>query len=230
METFESAKRGPSIGILQWVGPNREVRALPYPSESQIQLACDLDGWTLERLEAQRDGQDLALWLELWPRLEHPGGYLSASMSGFRVDVPRGDWLRFLEAVGYGRFELLELRVPEGSEEPAHRAIDGIREAQRRLWAGDHESALTECRKAIEALESLAPERRLDGFLAQAKDTKRGDLYAGVASKLKQLASISVHDYGRGAVFSRAEVGFLIRTTASLTAIVLEAARQGAGP
>lgn len=72
-------EKGPSIGTVQWIGMRREVRALPYPSESQLQLACDLDPWTLERLEKHRDGQDLTLWIELWPRLEHPGGYLSAS-------------------------------------------------------------------------------------------------------------------------------------------------------
>jgi hypothetical protein len=118
-------EKGPSIGIVQWIGMRRAVRALPYTSESQLQLACDLDPWTLERLEHQRDGKDLALWIELWPRLEHPGGYLSASIRGFRLSVPRSDWLRFLEGVGYGTYELLELRIAAGSEDLAHRSIEG---------------------------------------------------------------------------------------------------------
>lgn len=222
------SEKGPSIGIVQWIGMRREVRALPYPSESQLQLACDLDPWTLERLEKQRDGKDLALWIELWPRLEHPGGYLSASIRGFRLSVPRVDWLRFLEGVGYGTYELLELRIPDGSAALAHRAIDGIREAQRRHWAGDHAGALTECRKAIEALGELAPDRDLGKLLGGAHDARRGKHYSGIASKLKELASIAVHDYGREATFSRTEIGFLIRTTASLAALVLEAAPEGA--
>lgn len=225
------SEKGPSIAIVQWVGVHREVRALPYPSESQIQLACDLDPWTLERLETQRDGQDLAFWIELWPRLEHPGaGYLSASIRGFRLAVPRADWLRFLEAVGYGTYELLELRIPAGTPELAHRAIGGVQTAQRRLWAGDHEAALTECRKAIEALETLAPGGKLEALLAGPHHPDRATAYASIASKLKALASVAVHDYGREAVFSRAEIGFLIRTTASLASIVLEAAPEGAKP
>jgi hypothetical protein len=216
------SEKGPSIGILQWLGPNREVRALPYPSESQIQLACDLDPWTLERLEALRGGEDFALWVELWPRLEHPHGFLSASIRGFHLAVRRTDWLRFLGDIGYGTYELIELRIPDGNADLAHRAIDGIRDAQRRLWAGDHVGALTECRKAIEALQALAPDRDLSAFLERAHDPRRGKLYSAVASKLKDLSSIAVHDYGRQATFSRAEIGFAIRTTASLASIVLE--------
>jgi hypothetical protein len=87
------SEKGPSIGIVQWIGMRREVRALPYPSEAQLQLACDLDPWTLERLEQQRDGNDLVLWVDLWPRLEHREGYLSASIRGFRLSVSRSDWL-----------------------------------------------------------------------------------------------------------------------------------------
>lgn len=219
-------EKGPSIGIVQWIGMRREIRALPYPSESQLQLACDLDPWTLERLEKQRDGKDLALWIELWPRLEHPGGYLSASIRGFRLSVPRSDWLRFLEGVGYGTHELIELRIPDGSGDLTHRAIEGIRQAQRRLWAGDHGSALTECRKAIEALAALDPGRDLGALLGRAHDARRGKLYSGISSKLKELANIAVHDYGRAATFSRTELGFLIRTTASLAALVLEAASE----
>jgi hypothetical protein len=222
-------EKGPSIGIVQWIGARREVRALPYPSESQLQLACDLDPWTLERLEHQRDGNDLALWIELWPRLEHPGGYLSASIRGFRLSVPRSDWLRFLEGVGYGTYELIELRIPDGSGDLAHRAVEGTREAQRRLWAGDHAAALTECRKAIEALAALDPDRDLGALLSRAHDARRGKLYSVISSRLRDLASIAVHDYGRDATFSRTEIGFLIRTTASLAALVLEATAKAPG-
>lgn len=217
-------EKGPSIGILQWVGPPREVRALPYPSESQIQLACDVDPWTLERLETLRGGQDLALWVDLWPRLEHREGYLSASIRGFRIAVPRADWLCFLEEVGYGRYELLELRIPDGSTELAHRAIDGIREAERRLWAGDHAAALTECRKALEALEVGG---KVDELLTGPLHPERARTYAAIASKVKGIASLAVHDYGREATFSRAEIGFLIRTIASLANIVLDAIHEG---
>jgi hypothetical protein len=219
------SEKGPSIGILQWVGPHREVRALPYPSESQIQLACDVDPWTLERLEMLRGGQDLALWVDLWPRLEHREGYLSASIRGFRLAAPRVDWLRFLEEVGYGRYEFLELRIPEASTEIAHRAIGGIREAQRRLWAGDHAAALAECRKAIEALEDLSPGRRLEALLAKSLHPERARAYASIASRVKEIASVAVHDYGRDATFSRAEIGSLIRMVASLASIALDAAR-----
>jgi len=222
------SEKGPSIGIVQWIGAHREVRALPYPSESQLQLACDLDAWSLERLEAHRDGKDLGLWIELWPRLEHPGGYLSASIRGFRLAVPRADWLRLLEGVGYGTYELLELRIPDGNSDLAHRAIEGLRDAQRRLWAGDHGGALTECRKAVEALESLAPGGKLNELLAGPIHPERAKAYAGIASRLKAIASTAVHDYGREATFSRTEIGFLIRTTASLASLVLEAAPEGA--
>ena len=202
--------KGPSIGIVHWIGAHHEIRSQPYPSESQLQLACDLDPGTLERLETARGGNDLALWIELWPRIEHPGGYLSASIRGFSLAVPRVEWLQFLEGVGYGTYELMELRIPKENAQLTHRSIDGIREAQHRLWLGDHGGALTEARKGIEALESLAPDKKLEALFSGYHPT-RAKAYAGIASNLKQIASAAVHDYGRGEVFSRDEVSFVIK-------------------
>ena len=50
---------------------NFRFRSQSYPSESQLQLACDLDLGTLKRLETARGGKDLTLWIQLWPRIEH---------------------------------------------------------------------------------------------------------------------------------------------------------------
>ena len=222
------SENGPSIGSVHWIGAHCEIRSQPYPSESQLQLACDLDPGTLERLETARGGNDLALWIELWPRIEHPGGYLSASIRGFRLAVARVEWLRFLEGVGYGTYELMELRIPKENAELTHRSIDGIREAQHRLWLGDHGGALAEARKVIEALESLAPEKKLEPLLSGYHAT-RAKAYAGIASRLKEIASAAVHDYGRGEVFSREEVSFVIGTVASLTSVVLDVAHGTPG-
>lgn len=223
-------EKGPAIGTLEWVGAHHEVRAQPYPSESQIQLACDLDLWTLERLERQRAGGDVPLWIELWPRLEHAGGYLPGSIRGFPVRLPRGEWLRFLEDVGYGTYELLEIRIPAERDEVAHRAIDGIRAAQRSFWSGDHERALTECRKTVEALESLAPSGTLESLLSVPFHSKRAKSYAGIASRLKEITSAAVHDYGRDAAFARSEVRFLLRATAALVSLVLDIAPDATTP
>ena len=222
------SENGPSIGSVHWIGAHCEIRSQPYPSESQLQLACDLDPGTLERLETARGGNDLALWIELWPRIEHPGGYLSASIRGFRLAVARVEWLRFLEGVGYGTYELMELRIPKENAQLTHRLIDGIREAQHRLWLGDHGGALAEARKGIEALESLAPDKKLEALFSGYHAT-RAKAYAGIASRLKKIASAAVHDYGRGEVFSRDEVSFVIRTVASLTSVVLDVAHGTPG-
>ena len=187
-----------------------------------------LDPGTLERLETARGGNDLALWIKLWPRIEHPGGYLSASIRGFSLAVPRVEWLQFLEGVGYGTYELMELRIPQENAQLTHRSIDGIREAQHRLWLGDHGGALTEARKGIEALESLAPDKKLEALFSGYHPT-RAKAYAGIASNLKQIASAAVHDYGRGEVFSRDEVSFVIRTVASLAGVVLDVAHEAEG-
>ena len=65
-------------------------------------------------------------------------------------------------------------------------------------------------------------------LLAGPIHSERAKAYGGIASRLKAIASIAVHDYGREATFSRAEIGFLIRTTASLASLVLEAVPEGA--
>ena len=82
----------------------------------------------------------------------------------------------------------------------------------------------------MEALESLAPRGKLEALLAGPLHPERAKAYAGIASKLKGIASLAVHDYGREAAFSRAEIGFLIRTAASLANLVLEATPEGNEP
>ena len=48
------SEEGLSIGSVHWMGSHHSVRSHPHPSESQLQLACDLDMGTLERLEMAR--------------------------------------------------------------------------------------------------------------------------------------------------------------------------------
>lgn len=47
---------------------------------------------------------------------------------------------------------------------------------------------------------------------------------------MQSIASLAVHDYGREATFSRTEIGFLIRSTASLAALVLDSASKPPEP
>ena len=142
--------------------------------------------------------------------------------------MARVEWLQFLEGVGYGTYELMELRIPKENAELTHRSIDGIREAQHRLWLGDHGGALAEARKVIEALESLAPDKKLEALSRGTTLPARRPTPGLRRTSSKSLAQPSTTT--AAAKFSRATKSpFVIRTVASLAGVVLDVAHEAEG-
>lgn len=228
-----SLRGGPIIGQLCWVGARADVRANDFHSESQLELACELDPWTLERLENLRGGDELVFSLELVPRLEHDAGFIPARIEPVHVSVPKEEWLRFLEAVGYGSYELIELRVPLDAGDEVRDAAEALRDAQAALHAGAPEEALSRVRFILEALEDVARRHAPDGaqepakprawlreFLEARTDEKRAGYFAGIHSRLKSLSALRHHHHGQGVRFSVAEARLSVRTAASLLEVV----------
>lgn len=211
-------ERGPAIGFLHWLGPRSDVRALPYPSESQLELACELDLHTLERLEAERDGGELRLSLLLQPRLEHVGGFLRATVDPITLAVPRDEWIRCLEGVGYGRYDIFELRLPLLYGDEVRRAADALRGAQQALTAGAYAESLSKVRFVLEALERVGGKGLAK--LLPMTDPKRAEHYGALFSRLKQLSNIPHHGFGQQVAFLRAEARLAVRTAAGLLELV----------
>jgi len=146
-------EHGPTIGLFHWVGRERDhrCRSSPYSSEDQLQFACDLDPWRLERIERARNGAEPVFWLQVWPVILMQGQRVHATVHPIRVQIPRDRWIEFLDGAGYGSYEVLEIRIPSERKDAFKRAIGHLRDARRQLNEGHFDDAAGRCRKAIEA-------------------------------------------------------------------------------
>lgn len=221
-------EHGPAVGILQWIGQNHRCRSAPFAPEDQLQLGCDLDPWRIERIERNRNGAAPIFWLQLWPVILMAGQRVHATAHPIRMEVPRDRWLEFLDGVGYGSFDVLEVRIPSERKEPFTRSLGHLRDARRQLNEGHFDDAVGCCRKAIEAMigDAQLPNRAED--LAQALSgrlpTRRAEAYAAILSKLKHLAALGQHDLGASEPFTRAEARFILRATEDLCVLLGEVA------
>ena len=106
-----------TVGGIYWVGQHRHVRSAPYPSESQVQMACDLDEAIVERIEEHRSGGPSLFWATFWPSLVDTAGFLDADVAPFRIEVPRDRWLEVLAQLTHRQIAVLEVPyLPEGQE------------------------------------------------------------------------------------------------------------------
>lgn len=211
---------GPVIGPLDWMGPRHWVGSRDSGGRTQIEVLCDLDSARLERIERHRAGSPLQLSADLWPTLVAGGSRLTASVERLEMKIPQDDWLGFLDGVGYGHVEVVEIRWTEAERAHYEEVMGFLTKARRKIGEGDWDDAVAECRKAIEGVAGDSPPRRdrLKQRLADRTDEPCADLYMAIAAKLRALTSRAHH--GSSSRFSRAEAQFALRTTESLVALI----------
>jgi hypothetical protein len=208
---------GAVLGLLHWAGPHRHVRSAPYISESQIDAVCELDWPRLERIEDHRAGGEAVLWLALWPLLADAHGFLDCEVRPIRASIPRDHWLTVLDSLTSGRTSLLEVVHPDAAGPEFEAALGHIREAKGRIARADYDEAIASCRRAIESISSALniPNKpgALEAALEAPTDAKRAKAYAGVISRLKELANFTIHRPEAPGRYTRAEAIFAVGTT-----------------
>ena len=224
------AENSEVVSQIRWVGPRRFVRSSNYGSENQIRCACDLSPNLIETIEERRNGGPAEFWMELWPILVGTQGHLDAEIRPFRVRPPREAWLEFIASVEDRSFDILEIEF--GAREATHfrRAIGYTREAHQHVREGRFDEAVASCRLVIEAVGHEIEDGDKDALrklLLGFPDPLRGEHYAGIVSRVKQLAGFVHHDLGRPVTFSRIEARFVIRVT---EAVLMLAASATAHP
>ncbi len=216
-----------SIGPTLWLEKRQKIRSSTTPREQHLKVFCDLDTWRLERIEEYRKGEELKLWLQLWPTFRGKGSFWDIDVRPFRIEVPRDKWLRVLEGMEHGRYEILEIPRAHLDDAKFEDAMKHLTAARLSIDKGNYEETLRHCRIAIESFTSalkkthvMKEKNDLKGILEVATDERRAKEYYGIISKLKELVSMKLHAYGSESAFSRVEVQFVTRTTENLLALL----------
>lgn len=216
-----------SIGPTLWLEKSQKILSSTTLREQSLKVFCDLDPWRLERIEEYRKGEELKLWLQLWPTFRGKGSFWIIDVRPLRIEVPRDKWLRVLEGMEHGRYEILEIPREHLDDARFEDVMKHLTAARLSIDKGNYEETLRYCRIAIEAFtdalkktHTMEVENDLKGILEVATDERRAKEYYGIISKLKKLVSMKLHAYGSESVFSRVEIQFVTRTTENLIALI----------
>ncbi|HEY9229900.1 MAG TPA: hypothetical protein VIP11_24830 [Gemmatimonadaceae bacterium] len=212
-----------AVGSLTRIGELRSIRSSVNGYESQVELACDLDLFRIELIERRRAGAPPPFWMQLWVTASRSGEELSLSIPSIQLHVQHASWLAFVAFVGAGEYEIVEVRYGPAERDYFKRGLERIREARNKITEGEYDEAVSLCRKVLEAAgHDLTPGKSdsalKDLFIRSAGD-KRGAEYAGILSKVKQLAGFVHHDFGAALTYSRSEAQFVVRVTESLLSL-----------
>jgi hypothetical protein len=215
------------VGTVNWIGPNRYVRSSDFPSDYDLTFTCDLDFGLLERMESIRGRNAPRFWLSLWPTVVHAGGFLRVEFGQVDFVVPRDTWIDALKKIRGDRYEIIEVRLDMPSSSEYQKAIAHTQTARAAIDQGRYDSAVAQCRQAVEALAlgigltSSATPEQWSGALAKRTQPRCGEEYGRIIARLKQLAGFAIHDMNQPAPdYSRREALFITRLTESCVALV----------
>jgi hypothetical protein len=219
------SEHGHPLGGVYLVGQNRSVSSSDKGFEQGLELAVDLDLHRIEAIERARGTQPPTLYLQLWPSVDGKDGRLDVTVPALRLEVPRDSWLAFRQAVDSQPYEIIEVRFRPEDAPRYNTAVAHVRAARTKTINGDFSGALTDCRKAIEALGiaehvSKASNPWADA-IASVKSERIAEQYAGIIARVKQLAGYAIHELGHpDPNYSRDEIIFILRTTENILALV----------
>ena len=174
-------------------------------------VSFPLDYRRFELIEEERKGKDVrlrinirVLYLRLKPTPELPRAFEQENVEitqpagrGTDLRVPQSEWLKMLQEMGYERFRMLEIPIPEP---PMGTVIDDalghIEAARKSFDEGDYDDVLVDCRKALEVIKKAINKNKiqLEAVLdsSESKTEKVKRLQAG----LRDFLSLGPHELG----------------------------------
>jgi hypothetical protein len=210
-----------------------------HSPERQFRLEIPLDLLTIERIEQTREG-NLRAALKLRGffaiHVTDASGkglgvhrFETATLEPIVFMIPKSQWVeQLLPQLGYGRLELIEVRISNGIRaEGLPKAVQEVREARAYLANGDWEKVVAHCRNTLEAILDSRPlqlpsvskfSTKADTFIHEhlaSLGEKQSKLLAEEMKLLWEVCSKAAHpnppDY-----FKRADADFIVRNTTAI--------------
>lgn len=146
---------GPGL-LLGYARPETTVpfRVYRYAHARGLLYSLLLSPQALEAIEVKRAGGGVVLLLKLHAELT-VGANVDAVVDEVRCDISQSDWLKVLDATGYGRALLFEVPVPSELGIEVDRLMASLAAAKRALVEGRYTESVAACRSALEALTQL---------------------------------------------------------------------------
>jgi len=207
-----------------------------HSPERQFRLEIPLDLITIERIEQSREG-DLraAINFRGFFAVHISGGTGVQRFETTRIEpivftIPKSQWVeKLLPQLGYGRLELIEVRISDGMRaEGLPKAVQEVREARAYLANGDWEKAVAHCRNTLEAILDSRPlqlppaskfSMKADTFINDHLSSKLGGMQSKLLAEemklLWEVCSKAAHP-NPPEYFKRADTNFIVRNTTAI--------------
>lgn len=181
----------PCLGIIS-ISPQRRNRAT---------LCLDLNYHMINIVEELRRGGDVKFILDtqvLYSQKEdgteevrQTNVRINSARGEEMLEIPQSKWVKFLQDMGYARFIVIELPIPEPPKGTAiNKSLSHLREALKSFHEGDYDDVLVNCRKAIEQAHKKLTKQKLEGIL---QSPSKAEKIGSIQAKIKDFTSLGPH-------------------------------------
>jgi hypothetical protein len=169
------------------------IETTPHgPQRTQLMYEMDLAPRQLEALEGVRMGRNLELQMNVHGSISTDDIQWFPINQVFAQTVTQSDWTRVLAEMQYRQTVLIELDAELNLPPEFKGALDTLRAVERKIWQGDLQEAVRECRLLLErigaALKDASEPTQADPF----KRSKH-ERYLEVRRAIFNLASAAHH-------------------------------------
>lgn len=214
---------GPGL-LLGYARPETTVpfRVFRHAHTTGVLYSLLLTPQTLEAIETKRTGGGVVLLLKVQAEMT-VGANVDAVVDEVRCIVAQSDWLRVLEATGYGRTLLFEVPVPAALGATAGGVLASLAAAKRALVEGRYAESVAACRSALEGLTQCLEQeddlRRVRDVAGQGKrELTVLERELRLRSVALEYAHLAHHQSAMqpGCEYDRASAQMMLGITASL--------------
>ena len=196
----------------------------------QGHLVIPLNSETLARIEEERAGTDLTFRIESRVRLcavvqqgteQLLGVPYETRFADGQYTIPQSDWIKILRGLNWSELDLLEIPSAAISASPnLARAYKRLEDGQNFYRRGDWEEAMSNCRKAFEALikdtagkDDLS--QGLDAFTRLINQKDKAEQINALVKTFTQFLHLARHEQHPAVPITRGDAQLAIQVTAS---------------
>lgn len=201
-------------------------------------FALDVDPRTLDKIEQERNEQDISFELEVLgtatvfalrnANFQHASSFPEPlgvepllfepqlAKADIRHQIPQSDWIMLLDQMGYARILLYEIPWPKSDDDKLNGAISYFESARESFLSGFYTDAVVKVRKSLEsACSAIGCEQAMNEAWGKLSNNRKamehGERFLLVWGSIRHLANLAAHP---GENYSREEAHYILGMSA----------------
>ncbi|HOX57886.1 MAG TPA: hypothetical protein PLC99_13445 [Verrucomicrobiota bacterium] len=141
---------------------DRILKPANHSTEASCDFEVDLEGRSLEAIEALRNGGEIYLVATIWGTALLKENGAQQLYQDLHHNINQGTWVEILAQLGYAKYMLLEVPLPEKNTHPElAQAAEHLSSAQKAMMNGNYKDSMSACREVLEQLHKAMGDTEL---------------------------------------------------------------------